>query len=200
MLASVEHTIMTLHELSDNELLNRLRAGDQDAFAAIYDRHWSGLYKTALNILDDGDLAKDILQETFLSFFEKATHTTIVNLKAYLFQTAKYRCFMHLRSGRITEKHLKALDTVIASNVLEEEFNASELQGVLDQSIARLPKKCREVFYLSRYEALSNKKIAQRLNISPKTVENQMTKALRILQTSIDKLVVLPLVLLSHLL
>jgi RNA polymerase sigma factor (sigma-70 family) len=62
------------------------------------------------------------------------------------------------------------------------------LQHVLDESIAALPEKCREVFYLSRFESLSNKKIAERLNISHKTVESQITKALKILHVSLDKL------------
>lgn len=83
------------------------------------------------------------------------------------------------------------MNLVIAANTLEDEINAKELQSLLDESIATLPEKCREVFYLSRVESLSNKKIAERLNISHKTVENQITKALKILHTSVDKLAVL---------
>ena len=97
---------------------------------------------------------------------------------------------MHLRSGRILEKHLNQMNLIIASNELEEEMEAKELQFVLDESIATLPERCREVFYLSRFESLSNKKIAERLKISNKTVENQITKALKILHTSVDKLAI----------
>jgi RNA polymerase sigma factor (sigma-70 family) len=83
------------------------------------------------------------------------------------------------------------MNLIIASNALEEEMDAKELQFILDQRIATLPEKCREVFYLSRVESLSNKKIAEKLNISHKTVENQITKALKILQTSVNKLAAL---------
>ena len=95
---------------------------------------------------------------------------------------------MHLRAGRISQKHLQLMNLIIASNELEEEFDAKELQEKLDESIASLPARCREVFYLSRFECLPNREIASRLKISNKTVENQITKALKILHTSVDKL------------
>jgi RNA polymerase sigma-70 factor (family 1) len=177
--------------LTDAELLDLLRTGDRRAFASIYDRFCSVLYRLAFRILNDDDLAKDVVQEAFIMLFEKANERVILNLKAYLFQTVKYQCFMHLRAGRISEKHLHQMNLIIASNTLEEEMDAKELQSVLNKSIETLPDKCREVFYLSRVEALSNKKIAERLKISHKTVENQITKALKILHTSVNKLAVL---------
>jgi RNA polymerase sigma-70 factor (family 1) len=176
---------------TDTELLDQLKAGNRHAFDIIYNRYCSSLYRTAFNILNDNDLAKDVVQEAFIMLFEKTKERTIINLQAYLFQTVKYQCFMHLRSGRISEKHLHKINLITAANTLEEELDAKELQSLLDESIATLPEKCREVFYLSRIESLPNKKIAERLKISHKTVENQITKALKILHTSVDKLVVL---------
>lgn len=177
--------------LTDAELLDLLRTGDRRAFATIYDRFCSMLYRVAFRILNDHDLAKDVVQEAFIMLFEKGNDRVIVNLKAYLFQTVKYQCFMHLRAGRISDKHLHQMNLIIASNTLEEQMDANELQSVLNKSIEALPEKCREVFYLSRFEALSNKKIAERLKISHKTVENQITKALKILHTSVNKLAAL---------
>ena len=179
---------MNAFDRTDAELLALLRAGDQHVFATIYDRFCSALYRTALRILNDHDIAKDVVQDAFIMLFEKANERNILNLQAYLFQTVKYQCFMQLRSGRISEKHLHQMNLIIASNELEEELDAKELQSRLDESIAALPEKCREVFYLSRFESLPNRKIAERLKISQKTVENQITKALKILHTSVDKL------------
>lgn len=176
---------------TDQELLDLLKTGDRYAFTIIYDRHCSSLFRTALNILGDTDIAKDVVQETFIMLFEKINERTIGNLQAYLFQTVKYQCFMHFRSGRILEKHLNKMNSIIASNSVEEEIEANELQAAIDQRIAALPEKCREVFYLSRVESLPNKKIAERLKISHKTVENQITKALKILHSSVSKLVTL---------
>jgi RNA polymerase sigma-70 factor (ECF subfamily) len=179
---------MTPSDRTDSELLDQLKSGDRRAFSTIYDRYCSSLYHTAIKILNDSDLAKDVVQDTFIMLFEKADKRMILNLQAYLFQTVKYRCFMHLRSGRISQKHLQLMNLIIASNELEEELDAKELQSLLDESIATLPQRCREVFYLSRFECLPNREIASRLKISNKTVENQITKALKILHTSVDKI------------
>lgn len=184
---------MNPSDRTDRELLDLLKTGDRHAFSVIYDRYCSSLYHTAIKILNDADLAKDVIQDAFIMLFEKADKRIILNLQAYLFQTVKYRCFMHLRSGRISQKHLHLMNLIIESNELEEELDARELQSHLDESIATLPERCREVFYLSRYECLPNREIASRLNISSKTVENQITKALKILHTSVDKLAVVML-------
>ncbi len=177
-------------KLSDAELVELLKGGEQNAFTVIYDRHCSTLYRAALRILEDEALAKDVVQEAFISLFEKATNNTIENVQAYLYQSVKYLCFMQLRSGKISDKHLKQINTIVAANEVELELDARELQSVLDESIASLPEKCREVFYLSRFESLPNKKIAERLNISHKTVENHITKALKVLHMSVDKLAI----------
>lgn len=189
---------MNLFNQTDTELLDLLKTGDRYAFTAIYDRYCSLLYRTAFKILNDHDLAKDVVQEVFIMLFEKANDRVIINLQAYLFQSVKYQCFMHLRSGRISEKHLHQMNALMASNIIEEELEAKELEKLLDESIATLPDRCRQVFYLSRFESLSNKKIAERLHISPKTVENQITKALKILHTSVDKLVMIVLLILEN--
>lgn len=186
---------MESFKLSDAELVGLLKSGDESAFTVIYDRYWASLYQTALRILEDKELAKDVLQDAFISLFEKRSNQAINNVQAYLYQSVKYLCFMQLRSGKISDKHLRQINTIVITNQLEQDLNARELQSILDESIASLPEKCREVFCLSRYELLPNKKIAERLNISHKTVENQITKALKILHMSVDKLVILAVLL-----
>lgn len=174
---------------SDHELLLLLKAGNIQGFNVLFDRHWASLFHLARRILDDDDLAKDTLQEVLVSFYEKAPLKEITHVRAYLLKSVKYQCFMQLRSGKITEKHLHRLQSVAAVNYVDEYMDAKELQALLQHEMELLPEKCREVFYLSRYERLSNKTIARRLNISQKTVEHQITKALKTLRLSLDKLV-----------
>lgn len=185
-------------EQSDSDLLQLVGRGDQKAFSIIFDRHWKRLYHAALQVVNDEAVAEDVVQDCFLSFWEKGAHKPIENIGAYLFQSVKYRCFMHLRSGTISKKHLDHINLVAQVETTEEAFDAQELQSVLDSSIASLPEKCRQIFYLSRFELLPNKKIAEQLNISPKTVENQITKALRVLRLSVDKLISIVLLFLSN--
>jgi RNA polymerase sigma-70 factor (family 1) len=173
---------------SDEDLLAQFKTGKQQAFNALYDRHWHPMFCVANKIVEDKEVAKDIIQDVFVNFYQRVSETEIENLKAYLFQSVKYRCFMHLRAGKISTRHLERINQITFSNSVEEEIEARELTNALDQGIATLPEKCREVFYLSRYELLSNKKIAMQLNISQKTVENQISKALKLLRNAVKKL------------
>lgn len=188
---------MDYAERSDGELLLIFKAGDIKGFNGLFDRYWCSLLAVARRILDDEDLAKDTIQEAFAGLYENAKEKEIGNVKAYLFQAVKYQCFMQLRSGKISQKHLARLQTLSSANTVEEYVNARELEKLLMHKIQSLPKKCREVFYLSRYELLSNKMIAEQLNISQKTVEHQLTKALKALRLSVDRLALI--VLLSEL-
>jgi RNA polymerase sigma-70 factor (family 1) len=179
---------MMINNPSDSELITQLKQGSRSAFEVVYNRYWTSVYRLACKIVEDDEVAKDVVQEAFISLYENATKKDILNVAAYLFQSVKFQCFMHLRSGKISEKHLARINQVVSCNSVEEDFDAQEMEAMLDASIAELPEKCREVFYLSRFNSLSNKKIAEKLNISPKTVENQITKALKTLRLSVDKL------------
>lgn len=177
--------------LSDNQLLELFRSGNRTGFEMLYNRYWKILYHIAARIVNNTDVAKDIVQEVFLSFYERASSAEITNVRSYIFQAVKYKCFMHLRSGHITERHLRRVNLVASANLVDDELQAMELQQMLDHTIASLPEKCREVFYLSRFEMQSNRAIAEKLNISTKTVEHQITKALKALRMSVDKIAVL---------
>ncbi|HYC84978.1 MAG TPA: sigma-70 family RNA polymerase sigma factor [Chryseosolibacter sp.] len=155
---------MITQELSDADLLSLFRSGNRDAFEVLYNRYWKLLYQLGTRIVESDEIAKDIVQEIFVDIFERDTGR-VENVRAYLLQAVKYRCFMHLRAGKISAKHIERLNTVVAANVIEEEMMADELQAALEERIASLPDKCREVFCLSRFEFESNKKIAERLNI-----------------------------------
>lgn len=174
--------------LTNEQLLQLFREGSEDAFTKLYERNWKRLFVTASRILEDEMLGKDVVQDVFISFYEKARTTDIRNVSAYLTQATRLCCFMQLRNGKITEKHLARLNRVTSTNDTEELIGVNELNEFLKRQIELLPDKCREVFYLSRFESLSNQKIAQRLNISPKTVENQISKAIKVLRTSVEKI------------
>lgn len=176
---------------TNEQLLQLFREGSEDAFTKLYERNWKRLFVIASRILEDEMAAKDVVQDVFVSFYERAAGADIVFVAAYLTQATRLRCFMQLRDGKITERHLARLSRVCSTNDTEELLSVKELDEFLKKQIDLLPDKCKEVFYLSRFELLSNQKIAQRLNISPKTVENQITKAIKVLRTSVEKIAVL---------
>ena len=100
--------------------------------------------------------------------------------------------FKHLRRGKIARAHLTRIIQVTSENYTEQMVNLNQLQKMYLDGVADLPERCREVFQLSRSEHLSNREIADRLCISPKTVENQITKALKHLRV-ILRIIAVPL-------
>lgn len=103
----------------------------------------------------------------------------------------KWQVLKQLRNGRLHDRHLRVIHNVQFVNQTEEFLDFQELEQVLRDSMEQLPPRCREVFRLSRYENLTNKEIAARMNISAKTVEVQITKALSILRATLNKAVIL---------
>jgi len=169
----------------DVELLNRLRENDTQAFESIYKKYWQNLYLTAFSILKDKQTAEDIIQDLFIQLWNKrATISVTVSLNAYLSTCIKHEVF------RIIRKRIAELDT---NEVIQPDktYNAQELIEYKEflahtqQLIAKLSVKCQEVFVLSREGQYSHKEIAAQLNISSKTVENHIGKALGLLKNSL---------------
>jgi RNA polymerase sigma-70 factor (family 1) len=174
------------HIQSDEQLLQLLQRDSRPAFNELYFRHWENLYRAAYNLLRDEDSAKDIVQEVFFSIWKKRHTQQIRQLSAYLFQAVKFQVARQLREGKLLDSHVEQFGHLHAMNTTEEALHASELDTLLETTLDKLPERCRAVFYLSRFEQLSNKEIAQRLNLSTRTVEWHISNALKHLRHSIE--------------
>ncbi len=174
------------HFISDVELGERLKTGDESALEIIYERYWEKLFICSFNILKDRQACEDILQEIFIRIWNNRNKIEFsVSLKAYLFAATRYEVYRHIRHGSVTEEIFTQLHDRLHTPSFHGHIEHKELIRQIDFIIDSLPPKCKEVYKLSREEQLSHKEIASRLNISTKTVENQLTKALRHLRTSL---------------
>jgi RNA polymerase sigma-70 factor (family 1) len=174
---------------TDQELLELLSQGDQDAFNMLFTRHWENLYKSAFYVLKDADACKDILQDVFIWLWENKQTLKIQSINAYLKAAVKFKVANYIRSGQIRDSFFNQLaqyPSTALSPSTEELSEIKELNTLIQNSIALLPDKCQQIFQLKRIEQLSNQEIADKLGISVKTVENQMTIALRRIRSSID--------------
>jgi RNA polymerase sigma-70 factor (ECF subfamily) len=175
--------------LLDKDLLELLRENNTHALAAIYDRYWFKLYLQAYNVVRDRYISEDIVQEIIVQLWMKRATLEIKYLEAYLYTAVRYQVFKAIRSHKVIES-LKT-EEISCVNDADQMLMKKDMQNLLDEGISQLPVKCREVFKLSRKDHLSTKEIAVRLGIAPKTVENQLTIALRRLKSIMSQLLFL---------
>ena len=174
-------------KLSDLELLALLKEGELSAFVEIYDRYWSLLFGAAYNRIKDREICKEVVQEVFIGFWtKKETLCLTAGLSNYLFRAVKYQVIDHFRK-QATRRAYQSVQTEEGS----EDSNMQwvllrDLQQSLDSLVDNLPDKCKSVFRLSKIENRSNKEIAKILDISEKTVEGHLTKALKILRVNLS--------------
>ena len=164
---------------TDSELLHQLNTGSRGAFDEIYRRHWHTMYRTAYTVLKDKSACMDVLQDVFVWIWEHRGALNVTSLGAYLVMAVRYKVANYIRHNRV---HAAFFEQVEKLQVTEETISPvelKELQTIISRFTLELPERCQQVFYLSRFEYLSNKEIATKLGISEKTVENQLTIALR---------------------
>lgn len=174
-----------LQQMSDEKLLSLLKNSDEAAFTVIYDRYWQKLYTLAMCKVNSLETAEEIVQDIFCSLWlRRETLQIQVSLASYLVISVKYRVI------KVLDKHYKQksyintlLQSNIADNSTQEHIFFNELKEQLDKYTLELPEKCRLVFQLSREKGHSQKQIADELQISEKTVEAHLSKALKHLRS-----------------
>ncbi|CAM4348177.1 RNA polymerase sigma factor [Gillisia limnaea] len=171
--------------ISDEQLLIDLSNGNGTVFPLIFDRYWKRLYSYAFKIYRDDKVCEDIVQEIFISLWEKASESQILNLEAYLLRSVKYRVANHIRSLKFSNSQEEILNSIPypSNSVLNLEYQEFEKE-VLSQ-VKKLPPRCREIFILSRFDNYSNSEIAEKLDISIRTVEKQISNALSYLKANL---------------
>lgn len=166
--------------------MDRLKLDDEMALSAIYKRYWQLLYTSAYHVLKDKQACEDIIQELFIKLWNNRYNIHITtSLKAYLYASIRYEVYRQIRTGTAREDIYDDALQLIHTPADYDNIEYKELTARVSSVVETLPEKCREVYKLSREECLSHKQIASQLNISTKTVENHLTKALRQLRTTI---------------
>jgi RNA polymerase sigma-70 factor (ECF subfamily) len=164
--------------MNDAELLGRLRAGDADAYDAVFRAWYAPLVRLAEGMLHDRGTAEEVAQDVMLELWRRRESLdTEGSPQAYLFRAAR-NVLRHHRVHERTEPHLIA--TTNPAPFADAESGAKELEGAIREAMDALPPRCREVFELSRVHGLRYAEIAATLGISVKAVEAQMGRALRV--------------------
>lgn len=175
-------------EMFDFELVDLLKDDDHQAFTALYDRYWDKLYAVAYHRVNNVSEAEDIVQEVFFSLWKRRAILDLKNgISTYFSIAVKYQVINRLAKEGVKQVYKEAvLDRADTDeNSVDVWLAEKELMYKLEECISKLPEKCRLVFEKSRKEGKSTKKIADELNISTKTVEAHITKALSTLRSSL---------------
>jgi RNA polymerase sigma-70 factor (ECF subfamily) len=171
--------------LTDTQTIELLTGGDEAVFEKVFKTYFKALHAYAFTILRDDTIAEEMVQIVFMKIWEKKGHLALqTSLKAYLYRSVYNESMNYLKHQKVklkyqvhTQHHMKQ-DTDNASHQMQH----NELEDRLHKALNELPEGCRTIFQLSRFEELKYQEIADRLQISIKTVENQMGKALKTLR------------------
>ncbi|ARS40428.1 hypothetical protein CA265_12475 [Sphingobacteriaceae bacterium GW460-11-11-14-LB5] len=180
-----------IHPAADEcELWEAIKFGNQKAFKILFDRYFPTLMATASHYLQDEQACENIVQDIFLNIWLKRDVLEIRDFKSYLKAAARYHVYKVIRSKKLagsvifTDENLEN-ESAYAINNAEEWLNVSALKTQVSGYLRMLPKRCREIFLMSREENLTNGEIAEKLNISKRSVENQITAALHHLRVNL---------------
>jgi RNA polymerase sigma-70 factor (ECF subfamily) len=177
---------MLYSSLTDAELWNAVRRDDELAFTALFDRYWVRLYKLAKSYLKNQETSEELVHDIFLNIWNRRGTLEIDSVQAFLLTAARYQVYNRMRAAK--PMMLILGDTLPANepfqnNEGEDHLIEQELQQELQQYLVQLPKRCQEIFYMSRVKNLSNQEIADSFGVSKRTVENQITTALKHLRS-----------------
>jgi len=164
-------------------IFSEIKQGNQQAFEKFFKMFYAPLCGFALGFLGDRDEAEELVQDTFVKLWEKRDEISIeTSLKSYLYSSVRNACFNYLKHLKVRQAHA-AEEKHFGEPT--EEITANEVSTNIDLALSKLPEKCREVFELSRFKGMKYQEIAEYLNISVKTVENQMGKALKVMRVEL---------------
>ncbi len=176
---------------ADHILLNLLMEDDQLAFTEIFERYSRLLVNHAYKILGNQDEANDVVQDVFLTIWNKRYELIITgSLSSYLYKATKNKVLNHIAHEKVVSRYTNSIANFVENVYVLADSNLreKELEAIIAKEIALLPEKMREVFLLRKVEELSYDEIALKLNITDKTAKQQVYNSVKILRKKLKSL------------
>lgn len=180
-----------------NLIIKQLQDGNEKVFEQIVREYWSRMFKFALIYTQNNETSQELVQDTFLVLWNnRAVLKDNTNLITYLMVVLRNKCLNLLEQTRIRQLYIEEIDDETIYQranlyVLQDEASqiveSEDLHKAIERALSKLPEKTREIFMLSRYDGLKNQQIAETKNISQKTVEYHISKALQILKEELPQ-------------
>jgi RNA polymerase sigma factor (sigma-70 family) len=186
----------SLNMISDLALVALIDEGKEDAFQELYNRYWQTLYNDAFRRLGDIDKSKDVVQDVFMQFWQKASRGHVLDVAAYLKQSVRFHVIRAYHENKKLNNFELPIDMINSTQPgVDEAFFAKELEVYIEAWLSFQPERRKEIFHLRFIEDKSTKEISDLLGISQKTVQKTLFVALDSLRKSLARLVIYLLVL-----
>ncbi|HEX5171293.1 MAG TPA: RNA polymerase sigma-70 factor [Cyclobacteriaceae bacterium] len=180
-----------MSSLPEDQIIKGIREGSEAHFRQVFDAYFDALCHYAFTKLRDMDEAEDIVQGMFVKVWEKRSSLVITqSIRSYLFRAVHNHCINQLEHRDVRQRHLTYKTSTTGNESQPPEVFPEELEDNIRNAIEQLPQQCRLIFKMSRYEELKYAEIADKLGISVNTVENQISKALKILRAQLSNIIV----------
>lgn len=175
---------------SDKLLISSLKSGNEKAFVLLYEKYWEKLYFVAYQHTQSVQESEDLIHEVFMDLWKNRKKIQIKKeVSTYIFTALKYKIFRMYDAKAVRRKYAEKIQKmgIVPLNTTERTLSFNELYHLIEQEINKLPERCRIVFQMRRMENLSIEEIAEKLEISPNTVHNQITKASKVLKINLKE-------------
>ena len=176
--------------MEEKELIKGLQGGNERAYRQLFDLYFEPLTYFAYKYLEDLDASQDLVQEVFSSLYEKRENLSITqSLKSYLYRSVQNHSINVINHNKMKKRHHDVIKERSDVSATDSSIELQELELKILRSIDALPEQCARIFKMSRFEQLSNQEIADALGISKRTVETQISNALKELRKTLTLLI-----------
>jgi RNA polymerase sigma-70 factor (ECF subfamily) len=177
--------------------MEQMKDGNNEAYKSLFDNYYTCLLLYANSIINNIDISKDILQDVFLKLWERRRDLKVESsVKSYLYAAVRNSCLDYLKHLQVEKKYMdysfaalkeKELDYFIELFPSPDEGNPEKYLEEIAAAIENLPEQCRKIFKLSRYEGMKNSAVSRQLNLSTRTVDTQIYRALKTIRQKLNK-------------
>lgn len=184
---------MSHSSYSDEDLLEAIRHDDEEAFAEIFSRYWDRVYHMTYPKVRSEAVTQEIVQDLFVTIWEKRRSLAIKNLESYFYASVRNRALNYIESQLVRRRYWiycrRYLPTTVESTANTVELN--ELEEMVKVGISNLPEKSQLIFKLSRLEGRTISEIADALNLSEKAIQYHLTQSLKKLRVHLKDFIVI---------
>jgi len=193
--------MISRNDSDDSILVDGIRQDEKNAFKSLYDRYSKKIYFFSLKYLGNNIEAEELVQSVFINIWEnRKTLDPGNSVKSYIYKAAVNYIYNYLKKKAIRTRYFESefAKGEIHSNTTYEQVFLHDLERSIDSIIETLPSQQQKVFQLSRYEGLTHKEIARKLDLSERTVENQIYRSLKIIKNTLRRGMLLLLLFISY--